>query len=168
MKQNKKHISKSKGESIFVIIAKAVGLCAFATFCIFYSGEKGPIEREAAVSYSGEFESYDSSKNYCGINFKDGSYYAVDAHSEENDFKKTMKSLKSGTMLHILVNPNNRYVIEIKTDTEELLNFKSSQEAIQREATLWFWFGIFLYVASFLMIVIAAAEKIIIRRKLNG
>ena len=41
-----------------------------------------------------------------------------------------MKSLEKGTRLYILVNPNNDCVVEIKTDTEELLNFEISQAEI--------------------------------------
>lgn len=97
---------------------------------IFTMGDNKPIERGEAVAYSGEFESYEVWKNYCEIHFADGSVYDVYPHTESSDFRERMESLPKGTKLSVLVNPNNWYVVEIKTESEELLNFEQSQQAI--------------------------------------
>lgn len=91
-----------------------------------------PIQRREAVAYSGELVEYETSRNYCGINFKDGTTYEVYPHTETGEFREKMKSLPKGTRLYLLVNPNNDYVVEIKTATEELLNFEKSQQDIAK------------------------------------
>ena len=132
----------------FPTILAVLGIFVFGIFFIYqsgyFSGENEPIPREAAVSYVGEFESYETSKNYCWINFQDGSYYAVHAHTEMDDFREAMEALSVGTRLFILVNPNNEYVIEVRTDTRELLNFDDSQKAIRDSEYGYFYFGLFL------------------------
>ncbi len=97
---------------------------------IIFQTDNTLIDRNQAVSYSGEFESYESYKNYCYINFKNGESFSVYPHTTTNEFEDKMNSLKQGTKLYILVNPNNDYVIEVKTPNEEILNFNNSQKAI--------------------------------------
>lgn len=132
----------------FPTILAVLGIFVFGIFFIYqsgyFSGENEPIPREAAVSYVGEFESYEASKNYCWINFQDGSYYAIHAHTEKDEFREAMKALSVGTRLSILVNPNNDYVIEVKTDTQELLNFDTSQKDIRASEYGYMNFGIVL------------------------
>ena len=109
-----------------------VGILAiiFGAFFALTQIENKPIPRSEAVSYSGEFEEYEVWRNYRTIHFKDGSTFEVYAHTETQAFQNMMKSLEKGTRLYILVNPNNDCVVEIKTDTEELLNFETSQAEI--------------------------------------
>ncbi len=114
-----------------------------------------PIPRAEAVAHIGCFESYETGKNYCGINFLDGSYYNVYPHTESAAFRKTMETLPRGTKLYLLVNPNNDYVAEIKTETEELMNFELSQQAIASYDDGYVGIGIILLVAGLLLIVYA-------------
>ena len=117
---------KDKIFCVFVAIAAMIG----GVFFIISQSDNKPIPRSQAMSYSGEFEEYEVSKNYCGIRFKDGEVFEVYPHTEKQSFRETMKSLEKGTKLYVLINPNNGYVAEIRTDTEELLNFEASQKAI--------------------------------------
>ena len=119
-------IMKSKPAVLVVAIAGIL----LGLFFIFSQNANAPIPRSEAVSYSGEFEEYEVWRNYRTIHFKDGSTYEVYAHTETQDFQNMMKSLEKGTKLYLLVNPNNDCVVEIKTDTEELLNFETSQAEI--------------------------------------
>ena len=119
-------IMKSKPAVLVVAIAGIL----LGLFFIFSQNANAPIPRSEAVSYSGEFEEYEVWRNYRTIHFKDGSTYEVYAHTETQDFQNMMKSLEKGTKLYLLVNPNNECVVEIKTDTEELLNFETSQAEI--------------------------------------
>ena len=112
------------------VLAVAVASIILGLFFIFSQNANAPILRLEAVSYSGQFEKYEVWRNYRTIYFKDGSAYEVYAHTETQAFQNMMKSLKKGTTLYILVNPNNDCVVEIRTDTEELLNFETSQKEI--------------------------------------
>ncbi len=85
------------------------------------------VSREEAVAYVGRLDHYESSEDYCGINFADGSYYSIYPRAASDTFHKRMQSLAKGTQLYVLVNPHNDYVLEAWTATEELLNFKSTQ-----------------------------------------
>jgi len=46
------------------------------------------------------------------------------------------------------VNPNVDYVVEIKTEEQEILNFESAQAAMLREATGFMWPGIVMYCGA--------------------
>ena len=134
MNKQKSSERRSSGNDIMksplaVLVIAIAGILLGLIF-IFSQSENAPITRSEAVSYSGEFEEYEVWRNYRTIHFKDGSTYDVYAHTETQAFQDMMRSIEKGTMLYILVNPNNEYVVEIRTDTEELLNFETSQKEI--------------------------------------
>ncbi len=156
--------TKTMGDAILKSFAATVFAGAFAIIIgcvfIFTQGDNKPIERAEAISYSGTFASYKTYKNYCGIHFEDGSKYEVYPHTETQEFHDTMKSLKEGTMLYLLINPNNHYVAEIKTDTEELLNFELSQKEIDSYDNGYIWIGIFACLSGVFLICYAVISKI--------
>ena len=117
-------------QSRLAVVITAVASIVLGLFFILSQNANTPSPRSEAVSYSGEFEKYEVWRNYRTIHFQDGSSYEVYAHTETQDFQNMMKSLAKGTKLYILVNPNNDCVVEIKTDTKELLNFETAQEEI--------------------------------------
>lgn len=128
--------------AIFVIAVLAV---IMGVFFIFSQNDNKPVSREEAVAYSGTFDHYDDSlDNYREIYFEDGSFYYVYPHTETYEFNEMMHSLEKGTKLYLLVNPNNEYVAEIKTDTEELLDFEESQKAIDDYDNGYIGIGIFI------------------------
>ena len=141
-------IMKSKPAVLSVAIAGIL----LGLFFVFSQNANTPIPRSEAVSYSGEFEEYEVWRNYRTIHFKDGSSYAVYAHTETQAFQNMMKSLEKGTRLYILVNPNNDCVIEIKTDTEELLNFETSQAEIDSYDNGYIAIGIVACISGVLLI----------------
>ncbi len=138
--------------TVWIVIMAVVGLCIGINFIISKSVNK-PITREEAIAYSGAFDHYDTAwKNYRDLYFEDGSVYYVYPHTESMEFQNKMKSLEKGTMLHILVNPNTDNIIEIKTDTEELMNFEISQQEIYGYYTGYLVLGIFVCVGSVYLI----------------
>jgi len=134
MKKKKSSKRRSVGNDIMAskpaVLTVAIAGILLGLFFIFSQKVNTPIPRSEAVSYSGEFEKYEVQKNFRTICFKDGSTYAIYPHTETRAFQSMMKSLEKGTTLYILVNPNNDFVVEIRTDTEELLNFEASQKEI--------------------------------------
>ena len=138
--------------ALLVIGALAI---LFGIFFIVSQGENKPILRDEAISYSGEFEEYKVSKNYRGINFEDGTVHYVYPHTETQEFYDTMVSLEKGTVLHLLINPNNEYVAEIRTESEELLNFEDSQRAIDSYDNGYIGIGIFACACGVFLILYA-------------
>lgn len=137
------------------MLTLAVVAICLGIFFILSQGDNKPIGREEAVSYSGVFEKYESQKNYCTIYFEDGSQYSVYPHTESDEFRRAMMSLDKGTRLYILVNPNNDFVAEIRTDTGELLNFELSQEAIDSYDDGYIAIGYFVCAAGVFLIIYA-------------
>lgn len=133
-------------------------------FFIFYQSVNNPIERTEAISYSGTFKNYESRRKDCKIYFRDGSCYEIYPHTESSAFREAMLSLDKGTPLYILVNPNNDYVVEIKTDTQELLNFEQSQEAIDTYDNGYFFIGCFC-CAGGAFLILYTIGSIIYKRK---
>ena len=128
---------------IFSLIAIALGI-----LFIFITTSNTPASREEALSYSGEFAKYESGRSYCSVEFKDGSSYDVYPHTVSAEFERTMESLKEGTKLYILVNPNNDYVAEIRTDNAEILNFEKSQQEIDSYDNGYIVIGIIVIVCG--------------------
>lgn len=71
-----------------------------------------------------------------------------------------MATLKQGTKLYLCINPNNEYVIEVKTDSELLLDFESSQIAIREYERGYAMIGVvMILLGSFLFLYHAASTK---------
>ena len=141
-------IMQSKPAILFIAIAGIL----LGIFFIVSQGANKPIPRSEAISYSGEFEEYEVWRNYRTIHFKDGSTYEVYAHTETQEFQDMMKSLEKGTRLYILVNPNNDCVVEVKTKTQELLNFETSQAEIDSYDNGYIAIGIFACLGGVFLI----------------
>lgn len=149
---NNTHTSDITNRPLVLLFVAIVGIC-LGIFFIFAQSANKPIPREEAVSYSGKFEKYETSKNYCEIYFNDGSRYDVYPHTNSREFRDAMTSLAPGTQLYILVNPNNDYVVEIKTETAELLNFELSQQAIDLYDNGYIAIGILACIAGVFLII---------------
>lgn len=113
-----------------MIIISILAICLGLFFTLYIPNSNKPITREAAETYSGNFKQYVSGRKYCTIYFEDDVCYEVYPYTETQEFRDAMESLSKGSKLYLLINPNNGYVAEIKTDTRELLNFETSQADI--------------------------------------
>ncbi|MBR6681831.1 MAG: hypothetical protein IKL40_02470 [Clostridia bacterium] len=157
-KKKNKNFSYADGimkHPLGVFIVGILSICMGVIF-IYTETFNEPIPREEAVTYAGCFERYDTSQdNFRDIYFEDGSCYSVYAHTESGEFHEKMESLEKGTKLYISVNPNNEYVVEIKTDSEELLNFELSQQEIKAYGGGYIGIGIFACVGGSFLIVVA-------------
>ena len=141
-----------------------VGILAilFGTIFALTQIDNKPIPRSEAVAYSGEFEEYEVGKNYKTIIFTDGSSYAVFPHTTTQEFDDTVSSLKKGTKLDILVNPNNDCVVEIIAGSREILNFEESQAALDAYDNGYIAIGVFVCFAGVFIItfgLISSAQR---------
>lgn len=151
------YILKSKTATLSI----SVFCILMGLFFIFVIGNYKYVAKTDAVSYSGEFEEYNTlGRNERTISFKDGSMYSLYPHTETEEFKDRMLLLEKGTKLYILVNPNHDYVVEIKTETEELLNFDDSQAEIDSDVKGYAVIGIVVCVCGVLLIVYVIGNSV--------
>ena len=144
---------------IFLIILPVFGLIFGFFAFIFPQFNNVPITRDKAEIYSGYFERYEISKNYCEIIFSDGSEFDIYPHTEREEFGSKMALLAKGTPLILSVNPNNGYVIEVKTENETLMDFEKSQQKIYGYGKGYIGIGIFVFACSVFVSVIGFARK---------
>ena len=133
--------------TLFLILLPIVGILIGWFGFIRPQFDNVPVTRAEAQTVSGSFEEYEVSKNYRGLIFSDGTSYPVYPHTETAEFQDRMKSLEKGTHLTIAIHPKSGCVIEIRTDTEELLNFETSQQEIYQYGKGYIWIGAFFILA---------------------
>ena len=127
----------------------------FGLLFVFAATDNDTVAREEARTYSGTFQCVEQGKNLYGLRFADGELYELYPHTVERELDDTLQALPSGTTLHLLINPNNGCVAEIRTDTEELLNFETSQQAVEKYDNGYFWIGGFAMLAGVVLLILA-------------
>ena len=163
MTQNEKKrnkLNKHTDQSIFkrpidAIMDSGIGMIVCATLgallalvFIFLAGNYEPTARAEAVAFTGEYLKYESYRNTRCVVFSDGSKQYLYPHTETAEFQEHMETLPIGTVLHLSINPNTDDVLEIRTDTEELLNFDVEQAAIAAYVKGYVWMGAVLLLCS--------------------
>lgn len=139
---------------LVLVVGAAIGLFAF----ILPTRNDVPIAREEAEVYAGCFEKLESGKNYQTVCFQDGAEYELH-HTAPEELLESLAAMEKGTKLFLLVNPNNHYIAEIRTETEELLNFENSQQATYNYNKGYIWIGVFLCIAPIIVILFLELEK---------
>lgn len=134
-----------------ILFAALVGI-GFGIFFLFFQNTYKPIPREQAEVVTGEFEKYETADGYGGITLQDGTYCLMSADTVSSDLESAMAALEKGTQLHILINPRSRFVIEIRTDTAELLNLDAAQRAIRSKNSGSTILGVVLLAAGLLLV----------------
>lgn len=140
---------------LFLVVGVAVGLFVF----ILPIRNDVPIAREEAEVYVGCFEKLESQRNYRSVCFQDGAEYELHPHTVPEELLKSLEALEKGTKLFLLVNPNNHYIAEIRTETEELLNFEISQQTTYNYSKGYIWIGAFLCIAPVILLLLLKIEK---------
>ena len=111
---------------LILVAGVAIGLFGF----ILPIRHDVPIAREKAEAHVGYFEKYESTEEARTLYFQDGTEYKLHPYIEPDVLLVPLVTMKKGTKLFLLVNPNNHYVVEVRTETQELLNFDITQKAI--------------------------------------
>lgn len=78
------------------------------------------------------------------------------------NLRKDIEALKKGTELYMIINPNNNYIIELRTDTKELLNFDYAQKMLRQEGVGFLYLAILMLVlcSYFIYKAITTKERI--------
>lgn len=123
---------KLLGNTLFLILCPVVCIAIGLFVFILPEFDNQPVTRAEAKTVSGSFEKYEVFGNYRDLYFSDGTSYPVFPHTESAEFQKQMKAMEPGTHLTIAVHPKSGFVIEVRTDTEELMEFETAQQEIRR------------------------------------
>ena len=67
--------------------------------------------------------------------------------------------MEKGTKLLLLVNPNSHCIAEIRTETEELLNFEISQQTTYIYYKGYGWIGAFMCIAPIIITLLLKFER---------
>lgn len=140
---------------LLLIVGLTVGLLTF----ILPVRYDVPIPREEAEEYVGYFEEFESRKKYKTIYFRDGSEFELYPYTDPDGIIESMINMENGTKLYLLINPNNQYVAEIRTETDELLNFETSQEATYEYKKGYVGIGVFMCIASFIVLLMQPTKR---------
>ena len=140
-----------KGMIILGVISILLGI----VFAVTAPVGMEPVAREEAVAYEGEFEKFREGKNDKIIYFTDGTKYGFYAHTAPEEFCERIRELEKGTKLYLLINPNNGYAAEVRTESEELLNFETSQQEAADYQIGYVIIGLLVVLAGVFFIVYA-------------
>ena len=140
----KKHFDKMR--TIAAIIG-AVILASLAIFTCFVVGIYEPIDKEEAVIRTVEFDHYSSfssrgrTQRYIELTNEERIWIYVGGENLAN----SLRALSPGTILTLRLHPDGT-ILEISTESKELLNFDSAQEKLRTESIFWVVVGIIMFL----------------------
>ena len=159
---NEKNIMTSKSLWMTTLAYILIAVLVFVGGCLFVKGAEGnePIAREAAVAYTGQLESFENYKNYSYLDLQNGIELQLHPHAHPSEVYRGLNRLEAGTILYVLVNPNNGYVVEIRTEDAELLNFDAAQADIQQTESTNHWFGVGLCAVAVVGVIVLVIDAV--------
>ena len=132
------------GSNAAILVIAIVGILLGAVIAIATPWAGTPVSREDALAYSGGFLSYGTEEDAYVILFEDGGEYWLDESTETPALRESLETMERGTVLHLLVDPRSDCVLELRTDTEELLRYDDAYVALKENATVGIVVGIVL------------------------
>lgn len=145
-------------ESLILQLAIFLIMTAIGSLGIRETRKYAPIEREKAETYVGSFEEFRSEDNALG--FSDGAEYRLSSDTVTEDLEDALTALEKGTELRLLVNPKIELVIEIRTETNVLLDFDASQTAIYAGHKDPFWIGVMFIGLALILLIVCQIDRI--------
>lgn len=165
-KNGKKRVSFDKSDSPYALITIAILGALASIIFIKMPNDYKPIERENAVVYEGIYESYyTDSKDYIEITFKDEKEYTIHECLRSREVYDKLDTLSEGEKLYVLENPEIGYIIELRTDKEEIINFDTSQAKMLKNAKFFMWMGICVDIAGVFLLAYGIYQLIAERKE---
>ena len=137
---------------VFAVLCLIMTIVFSSTFFANKPIDKTAAEEKVAV-YNHYEEEYGwqtrrayNSLNYIVLFFENGEKYYIHGECVNKELGEALEALEKGTELHMLINPDNDYIIELKTDKSELLNFDYAQKKLRQEGVGFLCLAIFLLV----------------------
>lgn len=151
-----------------LLVSCAIGISSLLTSI--------PIERSEAVKETVSFDCYEF--NYHTYHFRttlrsiklffdNGEYSFIGRGCIDETLKKKIAKLEKGEQLHILKRANSNFLLELKTDSAEILNFDFAQDKILEQCitNLGISAIFFLFFCCFVYKAITAKDKGITSRE---
>lgn len=108
--------------------------------------EKVAVYNHYAVEYGPKLRRSVNTLNYIELFFENEEKEYIRGACVNKELIKDIEALEKGTKLHMMINPDNNYIIELKTNSDELLNFDYAQKKLQQEGVGFLCIGIFMLV----------------------
>ncbi len=140
----KKHNAKM---STIAAIIGAILLASLAIFSCFVVGIYEPIDKEETIIRTVEFDHYSSyfsrgrTHRYIELTNEERIWISVGGENLAN----SLRALSPGTILTLRLHPDGT-ILEISTETKELLNFDGAQDELRTESIFWFVVGIIMFL----------------------
>ncbi len=145
----KKRISFDKDDSPLFMIGISVLCVLISIIFITMPNRYKPIAKEETQRYEGIYSSYNQDgQGYVDIIFEDETEHTIHQCCAYVEILDGLKALHKGEKLYVLINPTTDYIVELKTESKELLNFDDSQRLMLFEAKAFMWLGIVLDVGA--------------------
>lgn len=135
----------------FAIISMFMALVFSSNFTINRPIDKTDAEEKTAVynHYEAEYgirpNKYSiNTLNYIVLFFENGEKEFIRGTCINKELYQALESLKKDTVLQMLINPDNGYVIELKTDEKEILDFDYVQKKLQQDAIGFLCLSVFM------------------------
>lgn len=153
---------------VFAVLCLFMAVGFARTFFINQPVDRASAEERTAV-YSHYEEEYGpklrrsiNTVNYIELFFEGGENELIRGICANKDLYESLDCLEKGTTLHMLINPDNNYIIELRADEEEILNFDYAQKKLRQEGTGFLCLGIFMLVLCgyFVYTAITTKERI--------
>ena len=144
----KKHYAKM---STIAAIIGAILLASLAIFSCFVVGIYEPIDKEETIIRTVEFDHYSSYfSNWSGrthryIELTNGERIWIYVGGE--NLANSLRALSPGTILTLRLHPDGT-ILEISTETKELLKFDGAQDELRTESIFWFVVGIIMFLGT--------------------
>ena len=118
---------------------------------------KRPIEKSAAEEKSAVYSHYEeeygpklrrsiNTLNYIELFFENAEKELISGVCVNKDLYKALDTLEKGTVLHMLINPDNNYIVELKANEKEMLNFDYAQKMLRQDGVGFLYLAIFMLV----------------------
>ena len=142
----KKHYAKM---STIAAIIGAILLASLAIFSCFVVGIYEPIDKEETIIRTVEIDHYSSfssrgrTQRYIELTNEERIWIYVGGENLAN----SLRALSPGTILTLRLHPDGT-ILEISTETKELLKFDGAQDELRTESIFWFVVGIVMFLGA--------------------
>lgn len=122
--------------------------------------EKTAVYSHYEVEYGPRISRYSTNNlDYIFLFFENGEKEFIRGVCANKDLYKALDCLEEGTVLHMLINPENNYIVELKADEEEILNFDYAQKKLRQNGAGFLCMGIFMLVLCCCFVYTAVTTK---------
>ena len=102
----------------------------------------------------------DSEPRYVNIKCTNGSSYNIEDTCMSSSLLSALESLPEGTQLTLTLHPNSEgKVLELSADGTLLLDFDTAVSRLGKNATAFFYLGLFMYLCSAVLLVDIVQRK---------